>query len=84
MIARASKAPVYALWSNTIGVGVAGGYVLGVEKIGKQAVDMCLRILKGKNHQTFRLNVMKMPTCLIGAKSSAGPSPRIVYRRAVL
>ncbi len=48
MIAQASKAPVYALWSSTIGAGAIGGYVLSGEKIGEQATDMCLKILKGE------------------------------------
>jgi len=43
------------LWSNTIGVGATSGYVLGVEKIGKQAVDMCLRILKGQKPSNIPL-----------------------------
>jgi len=48
MIAQAAKAPVYALWSGTIGAGAIGGYVLSGEKIGKQTADMCLKILNGE------------------------------------
>jgi PAS domain S-box-containing protein len=48
MIAQAAKAPVYALWSGTIGAGAIGGYVLSGEKIGEQTADMCLKILNGE------------------------------------
>ena len=48
MIAQAAKAPVYALWSGTIGAGAIGGYVLSGEKIGEQTAHMCLKILNGE------------------------------------
>ena len=48
IIAKASTAPVYTIWSDTIGTGVVGGNMLSEEDMAKGIADVALRILKGE------------------------------------
>jgi hypothetical protein len=48
IIANASTAPVYTMWSDTIGTGVVGGNMLSEEVMAKGIADVALRIMKGE------------------------------------
>lgn len=48
IIAKASTAPVYTMWSDTIGTGVVGGNMLSEEGMAKGIAAVALRILKGE------------------------------------
>jgi signal transduction histidine kinase len=55
MIARASKAPTYGVYSTTIGWGVVGGRMPTFEEIGKQAGGIARRMLGGESPLDMRL-----------------------------
>jgi ABC-type uncharacterized transport system substrate-binding protein len=48
IIANASTAPVYTMYSDTIGTGVVGGNMLSERHMAKGLADVALRILEGE------------------------------------
>ena len=49
LISRASKVPVFGLYESYLGFGIVGGRLASLEKHGKEAAAMALRIMGGES-----------------------------------
>ncbi len=48
-VAQAANAPVYGLWENLLGRGIAGGHLMSFKEQGRLTGEMGRRVLNGEN-----------------------------------
>ena len=72
-VSRVANAPVFGFYETLFGHGLLGGHLVPVEKQGRLAGDMAIRVLNGENPASIQVARRRCTsTCSIGGNSAAG------------